>query len=213
MLLEDIYPQFQHIISVVSFLFCLETKFFFLMINCQSLGQTTCTYHSSKRWYMYMYMYMQFEFNLMVKTVAQNAKTTKPVNLSNRNAAGMSQFLFKNLTKVFLLYMVIIGCMFFFIHPVQEQNCTQNVIFFVNFWMVGYMFFYSSLAKITRLLSFLNDTYLRYMYVWIVGSLEERFSCMQIVLSYCFNFTWNTYIIIFLLFWLKKQTIQTRQQK
>ena len=71
MLLEDIYTQFHHIISVVS-LFWLKAKLlFFLLVNFQSLGQTTSLIKEI----------MRFEFNLMIKPVAQNAKTTKPVNL------------------------------------------------------------------------------------------------------------------------------------
>ena len=64
----------------------------------------------------------------MIKTVAQTAKTTKPVNLSNLNAE-MSQFLWENFTKVLLLYMVTFGGIFS-IHPVQEHTCfcTQNGI-------------------------------------------------------------------------------------
>ena len=72
--------------SVFLYIHSLVMSSFFihwvLIISMDCHLDQTWTYHSSKR----------FDFNSMVKTVAQSAKATKPVNLSNWNAE-MSQFL------------------------------------------------------------------------------------------------------------------------
>ena len=92
MLLEDIYSQFHHINSVVNFLLWLKANFF-LLVNFQSLGQTTSLIKE-----------MEFDFNLMIKTVAQecyNYWTCKSVKLECRDVSISLRKLHKSFATLY----------------------------------------------------------------------------------------------------------------